>query len=63
MKKLMIIFAAGILGACGSSTEEEVGEKVEVTAETTEKVEKAQDANVELELIDGELDSLIITIK
>lgn len=63
MNKLLIIFVAGILGACSSSTEEEVGEKVEVTPETTEKVKKAQDANVELELIDGELDSLIITVK
>lgn len=63
MKKLMIIFAAGILVACGSSNENEDETKVEVTPETTEKVKKAQDANVELEEIDGELDSLIITIK
>lgn len=63
MKKLMIIFVVGIMVACGSSTENEEGTKKEVTPETSEKVKEAQDANVELELIDGELDSLIITIK
>lgn len=63
MKKLMIIFVVGIMVACGSSTENVDGTKKEVTPETSEKVKEAQDANVELELIDGELDSLIITIK
>lgn len=63
MKKLMLIFVTGVLVACGSSTENEDGTQKEVSEETAEKVKEAQDANVELELIDGELDSLIVTIK
>lgn len=63
MKKIMIIFAIGTLVACGSTEENEDPTKIEVKEETAEKVKKAQDANVELEEIDGELDSLINAIK
>lgn len=63
MKKLMIIFAVGTLVSCGGAEENEVSADTKVTEETTEKVKEAQDANVELEEIDGELDSLINVIK
>lgn len=53
----MLIFVIGITTACGSSAEEDPNK--EVTAETAEKVQQVQDENIELEEIDGELDSLI----
>lgn len=62
MKKIMLIFAIGTLVACGSSNED-VALTDETTPETTEKIQEAQDANVELEEIDGELDSLMNAIK
>lgn len=63
MKKLMLIFAVGVLTACGSSDEKEVDATTKVKPETIEKVKKAQDVNVELEEIDGELDSLLNLIE
>jgi hypothetical protein len=62
MKKIMLIVAIGTLIACGSP-EKEIALTDETTAETTEKIGEAQGANVELEEIDGELDSLMNAIK
>lgn len=59
MKQLLVFFAIAFLTACGSSTEKEVDEKQEVTTETSKNIEEAQDVNIELEAIDGELDSLL----
>lgn len=59
MKQLLLIFAIAFLTACGPSTEKEVDENLEVTTETTKNIEEAQDLNIELEAIDGELDSLL----
>lgn len=54
----------GIVTACGSTDSSEgKTDKVAVTPETSEKIKKAQDENIELEEIDGELDSLINSIK
>lgn len=62
MKHLLLIFAVVFLTACGSSTEKEVDENMEVTSETSKKIEEVQEVNVELEEIDGELDSLLTKI-
>lgn len=62
MRHLLLVFALAFLTACGSSTEKEVDENLEVTSETSEKIEEVQDVNVELEAIDGELDSLLTQI-
>jgi outer membrane biogenesis lipoprotein LolB len=59
MKQLLLIFAIAFLTACGSSTEKEVDENLEVTTEKSKNLEEAQDLNIELEEIDGELDSLL----
>jgi hypothetical protein len=48
------------MSACGKSKDTVVDENTEVTTETSEKIEKVQDLNIELEEIDGELDSLLI---
>lgn len=55
----MIVLLLGIVSACGSSDVNEDGTPIDVTTETSEKVKEAQDENIELEEIDGELDSLI----
>lgn len=60
MKKLMLIFAVIVMSACGKSKDNVVDENTEVTTETSEKIEKVQGLNTELEEIDGELDSLLI---
>lgn len=60
MKKLALIFAVILMSACGKSKDNVVDEKTEVTSETSEKIEKVQGLNTELEEIDGELDSLLI---
>lgn len=65
-KKLIIIIALGTLVACGSSTdgdkaEEEVNKNLKT--ETRDEVKKVEDANVELEQLDGELDSIMNTLK
>ena len=62
MKQILLIFAVVLFAACGPSTKEEVDENMEVTSETTEKIEEVQEVNVELEAIDGELDSLLTQI-
>lgn len=58
----MLIFMFGGLVACGSSESEEEQSKEEVKTETIEKLKEVQDLNVDLEKIDGELDSLINTL-
>lgn len=60
MKKLALIFVVILMTACGKSKDAVVDENTEVTTETSEKIEKVQDLNIELEEIDGELDSLLI---
>lgn len=60
MKKLALIFAVILMSACGKTKDTVVDENTEVTTETSEKIEKVQDLNIELEEIDGELDSLLI---
>ena len=50
----------GILVACNSSAE--VDPEMEVSSDTIDKLKEAQDENIELEAIDGELDSLITAI-
>ena len=62
MRHLLLVFALAFLTACGSSTEKEVDKNLEVTSETSKKIEEVQDVNVELEAIDGELDSLLTQI-
>lgn len=58
MKVKTLIIVGLILSACAGPTESEINEGP-VTTETTEKIKVVQDANVELEEIDGELDSLL----
>lgn len=65
MKKIMMILAVGVLAACGSPAESETAKETttdELTTETQDEVKKAADANVELEKLDGELDSLMNTL-
>lgn len=60
MKKLGVIFAVLLMtAACGKSNDNVVDEKLEVTSETSKKIEETQNLNTELEEIDGELDSLL----
>ena len=63
MQKLMIFLIVGLMAACSSSTGENDESEKEVTPETTEKIKKVQDENIELEEIDGELDSLLTTLE
>lgn len=63
MNKLVLIFIVGIFSACGSSAEGEDQAKEAVKAETSENLKKVQELNVELEEIDGELDSLVNILK
>jgi len=61
----MFLFITGLLFSCGSpENKTEVGEddaapKEEIKPESAEKLKKVQDLNVEIEEVDGELDSLI----
>lgn len=59
MKKGLIVLVAVIAAACSSPEVKDIDPTLEVSSETIEKIKEAQDANVELEEIDGELDSLI----
>lgn len=60
MNKVIVLFFAGLIVGCGAS---EVSETDPVKSETTESLKEVQDLNVELEAIDGELDSLINNLK
>jgi uncharacterized protein YcfL len=62
MKKIMMLFSVALVTACGSPAPEDIDPTIEVTSETSEKIKQAQDENVELEEIDGELDSIIKTL-
>lgn len=59
MKNLLILFSVALATACGSPAPEDIDPTLEVTTETSDKIKQAQDENVELEEIDGELDSII----
>lgn len=58
----MVLFV-GLFSACASSSDGEENANESVKAETSENLKKVQELNVELEEIDGELDSLINTLK
>lgn len=60
MKKIIVLFMLGLLIACGES--DELDKQEAVNDETMEKLTKVQELNVELEQIDGELDSLINSV-
>lgn len=59
MKKILILLIIGCVVSCSSSNEGDSENKDAVAPETTKKIEDAQGANIELETMDGELDSLI----
>ena len=59
MRKSMTIFLLLFISSCGSPDVNEDGTPISVSAETSEKMKEAQDVNIELEEIDGELDSLL----
>ncbi len=59
MRKSIIIILLVVVSSCGSADVNEDGTPIDVTTETSEKLQEAQDVNIELEEIDGELDSLI----
>jgi|TARA_R110000737_G_scaffold104095_1_gene137231 hypothetical protein len=63
MKKLMILFAVAIATSCSPTDPSEIDPTLEVNASTSEKIKEAQDENIELEEIDGELDSIMQTLK
>lgn len=60
MKNALILFA--VIFATSCSSDEEIDPTLKVKAETSEKIKEAQDVNVQLEVIDGELDSLLTSI-
>lgn len=62
MKNALILLAVVFATSC-SSGDKEVDPSLKVSSDTSEKIKEAQDVNIELEEIDGELDSLIVTIK
>jgi hypothetical protein len=62
MRIKIVVIVGLILSACGSSSDSAKDEGP-VKPETAEKMKEVQDANVELEEIDGELDSLLIELK
>lgn len=61
MKHVLIIAALFTITSCGDS--EEVGENTPVSEETTEELNQIQDENIEIEQLDGELDSLLNEIE
>lgn len=66
MKKALGLIMTGFLFACSSPAEsEDVKDPIaeEISTETQDEVKKATDANVELEKLDGELDSLMNTLE
>lgn len=62
MKQLMLIAALFTVVSCGSD-KEDPDPKDAVTDKTEKKLEKVQEDNVELEQLDGELDSMLNEIK
>ncbi|MES2800652.1 MAG: hypothetical protein V4638_11590 [Bacteroidota bacterium] len=63
MKKSIFILSVLFLTSCGSTDANEEGTQEKVKTETSEKLKEAQDVNTELEEIDGELDSLLNSLK
>lgn len=63
MKKLMVLFAFAIATSCSATDPSDIDPTLEVKPETSEKINEAQDENIELEEIDGELDSIMQTLK
>lgn len=59
MKHILIIGALLAFTSCGGDAVEEVDETSPVTEESKTELEQIQDENVEIEQLDGELDSLI----
>ena len=59
MKILIFLFSAALLTACGPQNPDDIDPTLETSADTSEKIKEAQNENVELEAIDGELDSII----
>lgn len=60
-----MIFALGTLVACGSSADEDktnTDTHKNLKTETADEVKKVEDVNVELEQLDGELDSIMNTL-
>lgn len=62
MKQLMFLAALFLVVSCGSDSEE-ANPKDEVTEKTEKELDKVQEDNVELEEIDGELDSILNEIQ
>ncbi len=65
MKKIGIIVFGLMLFSCSSPTEENMEKEAmqeELNMETKKQLEEVEEANVELEKLDGELDSLLNTI-
>lgn len=62
MKIQLLLFSTLILSSCNSTAEPEIKEGP-ITEETSKKITKIQDANVELEKLEGEVDSLLNTLK
>lgn len=63
MKNVLILFAVLFFASCSADEKQDIDPTLKVKPETSEKIKEAQDVNIELEAIDGELDSLIISIK
>ena len=62
MRIIAVVFTGLIMSACSNSTDS-ASDEGPVKTQTVEKIKVVQDANVELEEIDGELDSLLIELK
>lgn len=59
MKKIRLLLVISVLISCQSCSENEDEKTTDITSETTKELEEVQETNVELETMDGELDSLI----
>lgn len=63
MKHLLIIGALLTFTSCGGDAAEEVDETTPVKDEAQTELKQIQDENVEIEQLDGELDSLLNEIE
>lgn len=62
MKKPIVMFVfLAVLASCGQEKEEDPTQPV--TDEVKKELKEAEDLNVELEKIDGEIDSLMNTLE
>ena len=62
MKYILTLVLVASLMSCGTDIED-VDPEAPVTEETVEELKNGQDENVEIEELDGELDSLINEIE